>query len=215
MDTYSPQRPEEEWEGYDSEPDVPLSRRPRRRFLNPGTAALAALVTCAIGFYAGIRVEKNQLSNSTSALGSGAAAGARAAARAGASTRTAGPGPAGRFAGGGGAGGAASFGTVSSVNGKTLYVTDTSGNTVKVKLTPSTKITKTQSAGRKAIRPGDTIIVTGAPSSGGATTAASVTDSGNRSGASGSGSAGSGGAGGAGGAGGSGSAVGSLFSSGG
>ena len=106
------------------------------------------------------------------------------------------------------------------MNGKTLYVTDTSGNTVKVKLSPSTKITKTQSVGRKAIRPGDTIIVTGAQGSGGTTTAASVTDSGNRtsaSGRSGLGGSGSGGSGsgGSGSGSGSSSAVGSLFSSGG
>ena len=105
----------------------------------------------------------------------------------------------------------ASFGTVASVKGKTIYVTDTSGNTVKVKLSSATKISKTESVSRHAIRPGDTVIVSGVPASGGATNAATITDSGNRSsgstssGSSGSGSGGSG----------SGSAVGSLFSSGG
>jgi hypothetical protein len=108
---------------------------------------------------------------------------------------------------------------VSSVKGKTIYVTDTSGNTVKVKVTPSTTITKNQTVSRHAIRPGDTIIVTGGSGSGGATTAATITDSGNRGGSGssaggGSGSSGSGSSG-SGAGGGSNSAVGSLFSSGG
>ncbi|MGZ4242676.1 MAG: hypothetical protein ACXVSE_00140 [Solirubrobacteraceae bacterium] len=228
MDTYTPDRHEEDWSGYEPEAEAPAPRRVRRQFLNRRTAALAALVTCALGFYAGIRVEKSQLASSgaTASIGSGAASGARAAARAGgfaglsgrgggggaagsggAASAGAGAGPPGAFGGAGGAN--ASFGTVSSVSGKTLYLTDTSGNTVKVKLTSSTKITKNQSVSRKAIHPGDTVIVTGAHSSGATTTAASVTDSGNRSsGSTSSGGSGSGGSG-------SGSAVGSLFSSGG
>ena len=242
MDTYTPDRREEDWDAYQDEPatetESPLPRRTRRQFFNRRTAALGALVTCAIGFYAGIRVEKNQLSNSSAALGSTASGrtGARAAAFAalagrsgatgsgaagsgasGASGAPGGGGFAGGFGGAGGAGGAnASFGTVASVNGKTILVTDTSGNTVKVKVASSTKITKNQSVSRHAIRPGDTIIVTGVSGSGGTTTAATITDSGNRSGGSGSGSGSSGGSGsGSGSSGGGNSAVGSLFSSGG
>ncbi|HEY2316774.1 MAG TPA: hypothetical protein VGH67_00620 [Solirubrobacteraceae bacterium] len=232
MDTYTPDRYEEDTDTHQAESEAPVPRRARRQFFNPRSAALLALVTCAIGVYAGIRVEKSQLSSSssTTSFGSGATSGSRAAARGGGfaglsgrgaagssgSTGAAGsPGPAGGagaaggFAGGTG-GGNVSFGTVSSVNGKTLYVTDSSGNTVKVKLSSATKITKTQSVARKAIRPGDTIVVAGARGSGGTTTAASVTDSGNRSSGS-SGSTGSSGSSGSG----SGSSVGSLFSSGG
>ena len=230
MDTYTPDQREEDWDAYPDGPETEpsLPRRTRRQFLNRRTAALAALVTCAIGFYAGIRVEKSQIASSSSALTAGSGAGARAAARAGgfaalfggrggASGATGGApsgagGPAGSSAGGAGGGGVnASFGTVASVKGKTIYVTDTSGNTVKVKVSSATKISKTESASRHAIRPGDTVIVSGVPGSGGATNAATITDSGNRSsgstssGSSGSGSGGSG----------SGSAVGSLFSSGG
>jgi hypothetical protein len=223
MDTYTPDRREEDWDAPQDEPatetEAPLPRRTRRQFFNRRTAALGALVTCAIGFYAGIRVEKSQVSSSGAALGS--AAGSRTGARAAAFAALAGRGGAtgsgagGGFGGAGGAAGAnASFGTVASVNGKTIDVTDTSGNTVKVKVSPSTKITKNQSVSRHAIRPGDTIIVTGASGSGGTTTAATITDSGNRSGGSGSSSS-SGSSGSASGSGGGGSAVGSLFSSGG
>ncbi len=234
MDTYTPDQREEDWQdGPETQTEAPPPRRTRRQFFNRRTAALGALVTCAIGFYAGIRVEKGQLSSSSSALGSaaGGRTGARAAAfaalagRAGATgsgaagASSSGGGAAsgapggGGFAGGagggaGGGGGGASFGTVAGVKGKTILVTDTSGNTVKVMVSSSTKITKNQSVSRHAIRPGDTIIVTGAAGSGRTTNAATITDSGNRSGGSGSG-------GGTGSGGGGNSAVGSLFSSGG
>jgi hypothetical protein len=243
MDTYTPDQREEDWDAYQGEPetqtDAPVPRRKRRQFFNRRTAALAALVTCALGFYAGIRVEKAQLSNSSSTVaasggrgaglaalfargGTGGAAGAAGAGAAGAGRAgaagagAAGAAGAGRASGfGGGAG--ASFGTVASVKGKTIFVTDASGNTVRVKVTPSTKITKNQSVSRHAIRPGDTIIVTGGSGSGGSTTAATITDSGNRGGSGSSGGSGSGGSGSTAGSsgGGANSAVGSLFSSGG
>jgi hypothetical protein len=236
MDTYTPGQREEDWDADQEAPTTqdgaPLPRRVRRQFFNRRSAALGALVTCAIGFYAGIRVEKGQLSNSSSAVGSGAGGGGgRAAAfaalagRGGATgssaTGASGSGrgaatgaPGGGFGGAGGAN--ASFGTVAGVKGKTILVTDTSGNTVKVKITSSTKITKNQSVSRHAIRPGDTLVVTGAAGSGQTTNAATITDSGNRGG-SGSGSGGSGSGSGSGsGPGGNGkSALGSLFSSGG
>jgi hypothetical protein len=236
MDTLTPDR-QEDWNAYD-EQDERLPRRSRRQFFNRRVAALLALLTCAIGFYAGVRVEKGQLSSSgtglsqapgagTGAAGTGAG-GARAGGSAGASAGGRGGGF-GAFAGGpggpGGPGGAnASFGTVASVNGRTIYLTEASGNTVKVKVSSATKVSKTQSASRKAIRPGDTIVVSGVPGSGGTVSAATVTDSGVRT-AGGSGAPGKSGSGatsGAGGAsssgssgGGSKSAVGSLFSSGG
>jgi hypothetical protein len=225
MDTATPDRREEDWDAYQAEPatDAPLPRRTRRQFFNRRTAALGALIACAIGFYSGIRVEKGQLSNSSSALasgGSGRAAGLAALfGRGGASGGAGAAGAGGGFGGAAGAGGAnGSFGTVTSVNGKTILVTDTSGNAVKVKISSSTKITKNQSVSRHAIRPGDTIVVTGVGGSGATTTAATITDSGNRSGGSGSGSgSGSGGGSrsGSGSGGGGNSAVGSLFSSGG
>lgn len=223
MNTLTPERRDEDWEGYQDGETDQLPRRPRRQFFNRRTAALGALLACAIGFYAGIRIEKSQMSSSgagTAATGT-SAAGARArsafaslfAGRGGAASSGAtGGGAAGAT---GGAPGGAAFGTVASISGKTLYVTETSGNTVKVKLTSATKVSKTQSVSRSAIHPGDSVVVSGVSGSGGAVSAASVTDSGTRSGgfggasgSSGSGSSGSGGSG-------SGSSVGSLFSSGG
>jgi hypothetical protein len=226
MSTISYDQAERDWDP--EEPAQPLPRRPRRQFFNRRSAALVALITCAAGFYAGVRVEKGQVSGSSATLRLPATAGAAtgtAASRTGASgaargTSSAAGSRAGGFSGfaggarGGFAGGNASVGTVASVNGRTLVLTETSGNTVKVRLSPSTKITKNQSVSRTAVRPGDTIIVQGAANSQGTTVAASVTDSGASSAGSGASSS-SGSSSGSSSSGGSGGGVGSLFSSGG
>jgi hypothetical protein len=189
-----------------------MPRRPRRRLLTRWSALLLAAMTCAIGFYVGVRVEKGQIASSPTTIGpgggfvarGGAAAGGTASgsadgglgagtSRAGTSEAgtsgagasgstsgsTAGPvGPAG-FAGRFG-GGNATFGTVGSVDGNTLTLTEASGDTVKVKLTSATKITKSESARRRQIHPGDTVTVSGLTSRQGTVSAATVTDSGAR-----------------------------------
>lgn len=162
-------RPDQEWE----QPTTP--GRPRRRWLNRRGAALAAVITCAAGFYGGVRIEKSQVSSTaTPAAAAGAGGAGAGAAGAGAGARAG-------FAGGAaGGGGNASFGTVSSVNGNTIYLTDSSGNTVKVTLSSATEITKNQSVSKTSIRPGDTVVIQGAKSSSGTITATSVTDSGAR-----------------------------------
>jgi hypothetical protein len=202
------ERSDDAWDAHDDgQEDETLPRRPRRQFFNRGTASLAALITCAAGFYAGIRIEKGQLASSSSALsttgtGTGASASRRAAFAAlfsggsgatgstgstsatGAtrSTGTSGTAAAtGGFGGFGAAAGGGTVGTVAVVNGKTLDVTETSGNTVKVKLSSATKVSKTETVGRSAVRPGDSVVITGVTGSGGTVSAAAVTDSGNHS----------------------------------
>ena len=177
--------------GLESRAGTLRAARPRRRqFFNRKSAALAAAITCAAGFYAGISVEKGQLASTASAAASPrTATGGPAAAGAG--------GFAGRFGAGGaaGAGGNASIGTVSSVHGKTIYLTDTTGNTVKVTLSSATKITKSQSVSKASVRPGDAVVIQGLKGSNGKITATSVSDSGasaNRGGSSATGSAASG-----------------------
>jgi hypothetical protein len=159
-------------EGWDEE----LPRRPRRQFFNRRTAALAALITCAGGFYAGVRVEKGQLASSTSA-GTGLSLPAGLRAGAGTSAATARPGatagPTGRPGGGN-----VSFGTVKSVDGSTIYVSDSSGNTVKVTLSPVAKISKSLKVSKQSVRPGDTVVVQGVKGSQGTLNATSVSDSG-------------------------------------
>jgi hypothetical protein len=132
-------------------------------------AALLALVLLAGGFWGGAALQKNQAGSSTGALAS-VAARFRSAAGAGA-TGAAGS----RFAGLFGGSTAATAGTISVVNGDTLYVDDTStGSIVKVTLTKSTTITRNADAAAIDLRPGDTVTIQGATGSSGAVTATSV-----------------------------------------
>lgn len=175
-----------------------LPRRPRRHFLNRWTLVLSAAVACAAGFYGGVRIEKGQLSGSTTATP--AASGLAALAgrlRAGAGATGAGAAGAGGAAGAAGGAGA-SFGTITSVRGGTFYITESTGNTVKVKLSSATKVTKSLSVRRGSLHPGDTVVIRGVSNSSGTLVAATVSDSGSssasgRAGASGSGSSGGGG----------------------
>jgi Domain of unknown function (DUF5666) len=161
------QRQTQDWNTPDQE-QLATPGRPRRRWFNRKSAALAAAITCAAGFYAGISIEKGQLATAaTPTTAAASTSGARTASGAR-------PG----FLGGARGGGNASIGTVSSINGKTIYLTDTAGNTVKVTLSSATKITKSESVSRASIRPGDTVVIQGAKGSNGTLTATSVSDSG-------------------------------------
>jgi hypothetical protein len=188
---------EQDWDATEQETFV-APGRPRRRFFNRKSAALAAVITCAAGFYAGVRVEKGQLASTASAAttsAAGAATAARTGAAGGGATAAA-PGGAGGFAarfggGAGGAGGNASLGTISSVSGNTIYLTDTSGNTVKVTLSSSTKLTKSLGVSKSSLHPGDSVVIQGVKNSGGTIVATSVSDSGVRTTGGGTGSRGS------------------------
>jgi Domain of unknown function (DUF5666) len=146
----------------------------RRRFFNRKTAALGVVVACAAGFLAGIEIEKSQVSGTASAAT--VPAGNAGSAATGSGAR---PGF-GLGGGGAGGGGGASFGTVSSVDGNTIYLTEASGNTVKVTLSSATKITKSQSTSKSSLHPGDALVVQGATGKNGTLTATSVSDSGAR-----------------------------------
>jgi hypothetical protein len=176
--------------------DASLPGRPRRVLVNRYSAGLAAVLIGAACFYAGVRVEKSQVSSSSSTGTGGTGAFAALASRFGAgagtgssaTSRSAGA-TAGRFGGAAGAGGFAGFaggagggtaGTISTIDGDTLYLTESSGNTVKVKLSSATTLTKTVSVAKKSLFPGDTVSVTGA-SKGGTVTATAVADSGSSS----------------------------------
>src|SRR5579871_4697825 len=188
----------EDWP--DEEQDtLPLPGRPRRRLWGPASAILLALLVGAAGFYLGVRVEKGQVSGG-SVAGGGSAVASRLAALAG-GTRGSGaaraPGTAGGFAGGSFAralaGGNGSFGTVSAVHGNVIYLTDATGNTVKVTLSSATAITKSLGVSAKSVHPGDALVVQGLKRSDGSIVATSVNDSGARAGqGSGTGSSGSG-----------------------
>jgi hypothetical protein len=159
--------PEENWATQEQEA-LASPGRLRRKLWGKRTAALAAVLVGAAGFFGGVRAEKSQLNSSTSTTAA-APAGAATGARSG-------------FGGGGGGGplGGAngSFGKVSSVNGNTLYLTDTSGNTVKVTLSSSTKITKSLPVAKTSVHPGDAVVIQGLKNSKGTLVATSLSDSG-------------------------------------
>ena len=186
---------EEEWDGEEQE-TLARPGRPRRQLFNRRSAILLALVVGVTGFYVGVRVEKGQLSSSSSTglslpsslpLLAGSGASSRGATGTSSGSRSSLSGL-GAFGGGG-----TSIGTVSNINGKTIYISDTSGNTVKVRLSSASKITKSLTVGKKAVRPGDSVVIRGAKSSNGTLSATSISDSGastTGSGSSGSGSSG-------------------------
>jgi hypothetical protein len=156
-----------------------------RKKLSWITAVLALGVAAAIGFVGGVRVQKSEVKTTAATSGTGRRAGAAGTAGAGAA----------------GVGGAAAagrtIGTVKLIDGTNLYVTDTSGNVVKV-ATTGASFTKTDSGSVSDIHPGDTVVVTGSTGSDGTVNARSVVEGG----AAGAGGGGFGGFGGRGGGGG-------------
>jgi hypothetical protein len=165
-------------EGYYPELDE-LPPRPRAKLLTPVTITLLMVLFAAGGFIGGVLVQKGQQSGGASVAGSSFAGrfGGVGAGTTGVSGTSGGA--AARFRGlfGGGGGGAA-IGTVSSIDGKTLYVTETSGNTVAVLTTSASKITKSVSVHSGSIHPGDSVVVQGITGAKGKITASSVSDSG-------------------------------------
>jgi hypothetical protein len=148
-----------------------LPARPRRRLVTPITAALLAVVLIALGFTAGVLVQK-------SADGTPASADGTPTSAAGGRSNLAGGGPPGAQqgrGGGQGGGGQATVGEVSSKDGRTLYVKDSDGTTIKVRIRAHAKVARTANAGAKAIHPGDTVIVQGTAGSNGTVKATSVT----------------------------------------
>ena len=152
--------------GFDDFEELPA--RPRRRLATPVNLGLLAVLVVTAGFIAGVLVEKGQMGSAST----GAGAGRRAAAGGGAAGTGTGAG-AGR-AGAGAAAAGATIGTVSTLNGRTLYVTDTQGTTIKVIPASSATVIRTATSPVSAIHPGDTVIVQGVKGSDGSVTASSI-----------------------------------------
>lgn len=140
------------------------------------TAALLVLAALGGGFWGGVVAEKHHGGGGATAASSlaGRFAAARAAAgRAGGATGASGLG----LAGAGGFGGApATSGTVVGVSGSVLYVSDSSGNLVKVYVGPATTITRTAQTPLSGLQVGDAVVVSGSTGSGGEVNATSVRD---------------------------------------
>jgi hypothetical protein len=129
------------------------------------TAILCALAIAAGGFWGGAALQKSHQSSGTSAL----AALARSF-RSGASGASAASGAARGF----GTSTAAATGTVTAIQGNTIYVTNAAGNLVKVIVAGTTSITRNAKVAEGALLPGDTVIVDGSTAKSGVVTASSV-----------------------------------------
>jgi hypothetical protein len=139
-------------EDWHDEPHDELPPRPRRKLLTRGPLVLLAVLIAACGFTGGVLVQKGQ-QDGAAIGGGGAGAGP---ARAGAP------------------GGAAAIGEVANVKGKTLYVTSAGGNTVAVKVTGSSTVTRTADSSAGKVRPGDNVVVQGTEKPSGAVEATSI-----------------------------------------
>ena len=173
---YEPIEDDEQDEWAEEPEELELPARPRRRLLTPIPLALLGVLLIAGGFIAGVQVQKGE-SSSGSTGGVPAGLASRFAALRG-GTSGSGKTPAGAAAGGfpgaGTGAGRPTSGTVAYLDGNTLYVTSSEGNTVKVKTSPSTSVTKTVKTKVKGIYPGETVTVTGATATNGTVSAESI-----------------------------------------
>ena len=143
----------------------------RRRRLPVLTALLAFLTVAGLAFLGGVEVQKHY-GKAPSSSSNGAFAG-RAAAFLAARDGTGGGG--GGFGGAGcGALGGGTAGTVTLIKGTTLYVTDSTGNTVMVHTAADSRVTKSVAGTLKAVHPGDVVSVTGAQAADGSYTARAI-----------------------------------------
>jgi len=153
----------DEWDEL-SEEELPP--RPRNRFLRPLPIALLALLIASTGFLAGVLVQKGNGGSNGGGLPSGAEL----------------PGLASAGGSGDGASALPAFasasqesaasGTVSSVDGDTIYVKEADGTVVAVRAQDGSTITRDAVVGARAIHPGDSVVVQG--SKNGSTVSASA-----------------------------------------
>jgi hypothetical protein len=157
----------------DGNDDV-IPPRPRGRMLRPLPMALLALIIAAAGFLGGIEAQKgSEGGGATAGPGGGglpnfaalkeAAAGGSGAGGSESSSGVegaTGAESAGGFRGFGGSS-AAATGTVTSVEGHTIYVKEADGTTVAVKAGDGSTVTRDSNVAAKKIHPGDTVVVQG------------------------------------------------------
>jgi hypothetical protein len=145
------------------EDDEWLSTGPARGIrLAVPAAGLLAVVFVAAGFWGGVTLEKSH-------------AGSSGGAAAGFGSRVRGAGAGFSFGGGGAsASSSGTAGTISVVNGNTLYILSSTGALVKVTLSKSTTITRNADTTPAGLRPGDTVTVQGTTSSNGNVAATSI-----------------------------------------
>jgi hypothetical protein len=146
-----------------------LPPRPRRRLATRWSVASSVVILLALGFIGGALVQRGRQPAAGAAQQAATGFGARPGAGPGA-----GPGAAGPVTAGGG-GAAPVAGKVSSVDGRTLYVTTSQGTTVRVRTNPSAKVTRTAKSSVGAVHPGDSVVIIGSTATSGTVTAAQIT----------------------------------------
>jgi hypothetical protein len=146
-----------------------LRARGRGRPPTPTVVLMAALLL-AVGFVGGTWAQRTF----GSASAASAARGTAAAPGAGGASGAPFAGRGGGFGQGRTAGGGATTGTVRLVDGNTVYVRDSSGKLVKVKVTGSTTVLITKSGKVAQLKPGQQVIAQGTAGSDGTVTATSI-----------------------------------------
>ena len=159
-----------EEDGWDESEEPELAPRPRGRLLRPLPLFLIAVAIAAAGFLGGVLAQKGSEGSSGGTLPGGGALPSFAgnegagAERAAAAEGTEGGGE-GATAGGlptfGGASNAAADGTVTSVEGHTIYVKESDGTVVAVKIGDGATVTRNSEVAAKKIHPGDSVTVEG------------------------------------------------------
>ncbi|MFD8599008.1 hypothetical protein ACFV1L_28800 [Kitasatospora sp. NPDC059646] len=161
-----------------------LAAPPRRKLPWP-TLALAGGLIAVLSFAGGVWYQKDNGSGAggTRASGNQVPGGGQNTGR-----RGAGQGGFGGYGGGqngqgggqfpGGPGGGFTRGTVKSVDGTTVYLTDANGNTVKVTTGDSTKVTTTKEGKVGDLQPGQSVTVLGSKGADGSYSATQLTEGG-------------------------------------
>ena len=150
--------------------EEPMPSRPVPAKLGRLTLALLVLVVGAGAYYLGVVTEKHSLPATTTT----SSRSARTAATSTAATPTG----AAQSGAAGGGGGGPTIGAVKLIDGANIYVTDQTGNVVKVATTPDSQITITSTGTAKDVKPGDAVLVTGPTGDDGTITATAVRDQG-------------------------------------
>ncbi len=128
------------------------------------TMVLFGLLIAAGGIWGGAALQRTRGTTSPTSAASSFASLFRSAGASG----TTGSGASGSF------GAAAATGTVTEVSGSTLYVTNSSGDLVKVTVGPAATVTRNAKSSLGALQVGDTVIVEGTKASNGSVSATSV-----------------------------------------
>jgi hypothetical protein len=147
-----------------------ISGKAFRQKVNKITVVLAGLTLVVGGFVAGSLVQKDAGTSSNSALPSSGAPGGNFGGQG-----FPGAGGTGTDNTGTGQGARGTAGTVKVIDGSTIYVTTSSGDTVVVKTDGDTKVSASRSGTLKSLKVGQSVTVQGQTGSDGSVTASSVT----------------------------------------